>query len=86
MSNTKLIPPDIKQCQAMIPNGNSFMTFGGVPGHIRCTNTPAVIVTETHEGEDGQKGSMSLCKDCLTHALKQLPKGFFSQSLILDNE
>lgn len=69
----KLIPPDKKQCQAEKPNGNSFMTLGGVPGLIRCTNAPTVIAYELVANPDtGQKGSMSLCEDCLKKFLEQV--------------
>lgn len=62
----KLIPPDKKQCQCEKPNGHTFMSFGGVPGRVRCTNKPAVIITEKQPSpQDGQCGSMSLCSDCL---------------------
>lgn len=72
----KLVPPDLKQCQAEKPNGNTFMTLGGQPGLVRCENTPLFIVTEKEPGEDGQKGSMSLCAECLEVFLKQMPAGY----------
>lgn len=68
----ELIPPDKKQCQAEKPNGNTFMTLGGVPGLERCKNKPKVIATEAQPGEDGLKGSMSLCLPCLSQLRKQL--------------
>ena len=74
MSNTekvKLIPPDPQRCQAEIPNGHTFMTLGGVPGLVRCSAKPSVIVTEREAGPDGQRGSMSLCPKCLEVLLKQ---------------
>lgn len=67
----KLIPPDRKQCQAEKPNGNTFMTLGGVPGLERCKNKPSVIATERKPGEDGLRGSMSLCSDCFTKLIEQ---------------
>lgn len=73
----QLTPPDPKQCQAEKPNGHSFMTLGGIPGHVRCSEKPAAIVYETKEGADGLKGSMSLCDSCLNVALKQLGNDFF---------
>lgn len=60
----KLIPPDMKQCQVEKPNGNTFMTLGGVPGLVRCKNKPTVLVKETKAGKDGQKGSMTMCASC----------------------
>lgn len=61
-----LDPPDKDQCQAEIPNGNSFMTMGGRPGMERCEAIPKVIVTEVDPGDDGERGAMSLCGSCLT--------------------
>lgn len=73
----KLTPPDKKQCQAMKPNGNTFMTFGGVPSLVRCKNKPTVILTERKPNpKDGQRGSMSLCNDCRDVLLKQLGEDF----------
>jgi hypothetical protein len=59
-----LIPPDMKQCQAEKPNGQSFMTLGGGHKMVRCTAAPMWIATERKAGHDGRKGSMSLCDDC----------------------
>jgi hypothetical protein len=67
----KLEPPDRKQCQAEKPNGYTFLTFGGRPGRVRCTNKPRLIVTEKKPGKDGLKGSMSLCPDCFAVFQKQ---------------
>ena len=72
----ELTPPDLEQCQAEKPNGNTFMTVGGMPGLERCTNKPLFIATEKKPGEDGQKGSMSLCADCLVVFLRQVPNGY----------
>lgn len=55
-----LTPPDLSQCQAEI--GGAF-TLG--PGKMRCTRPPQVLVTEKKPGADGQRGSMSLCSECL---------------------
>lgn len=70
----KLIPHDKKQCQAEKPNGNSFMTLGGVPGLSRCKNKPVVIIVEKRK----PKGSMSLCKECWTVAIQQLGEKTFN--------
>ncbi len=65
-AKVKLTPPDRKQCQAMKPNGNTFMTLGGVPGRVRCRKPAWCIIYELKPNpKDGQKGSMSLCKECL---------------------
>lgn len=69
---TPLDPPDIKQCQAEVPNGNNPFTLGGSPGLVRCTNAPVVVATEAKPGDDGQIGSMSLCSRCWSQMIKQL--------------
>lgn len=71
-----LTPPDLKRCQSEKPNGHTFMTLGGRPGMERCDRKPTVIVTENKSGEDGRKGSMSLCVGCLAQFRKQMPRGF----------
>lgn len=63
--STALEPPDLTRCQALRPNGCTFMTLGGRPGLERCTNEPTVILAETSPGDDGLMGSMSLCDSCL---------------------
>lgn len=75
-------PPDLKVCQAIKPNGKSFMSIGGKPGMIRCNNKPTVIATETKAGDDGFIGSMSLCDECMNVSLKQLPQGFCTYKTI----
>lgn len=77
-----LIPPDRKRCQAEKPNGANFMTLGGRPELVRCSNKPSVIATETKPGEDGRKGSISLCADCLKVFQRQLPPGFATFEVI----
>jgi hypothetical protein len=39
------------------------MTLGPRP-LVRCENEPFVIAEEIEPGEDGERGSMSLCADC----------------------
>ena len=60
-----------------MPNGLGPFTLGGGHKMVRCKNKPIVIATETKPGEDGFKGSMTLCNECLEVANKQLPSGFF---------
>lgn len=72
MKAEKLIPPDLKQCQAEKPNGCTFMTLGGRPGMVRCENKPVTIATEVVPGKDGQRGRMSLCSECWGVMIKQL--------------
>lgn len=78
---TELIPPDLKQCQAMKPNGHTFMSFGGIPGRIRCEEKPTVIITEKEQQGDGKKGSMSLCVECLEQAQRQLGDTFIIKAI-----
>lgn len=67
-----LEPPDVNQCQCMKPNGNTFMTLGGVVGMVRCTNKPVAIATEVQPREDGLRGSMSLCLECWAACIKRM--------------
>jgi hypothetical protein len=83
---SKLTPIDIKRCQAEVPNGNSFMTLGGVPGHIRCTNVPTVIASENQPAEDGLMGSMSLCNSCLAKMKEQLGEDYATISTLKEAE
>jgi hypothetical protein len=76
----KLTPPDKKQCQGLHLDG-SFMTLGP-RSWVRCTSKPTVIVTEKKSGEDGQKGSMSLCAPCKEKLIQQRGKGFFTEKTI----
>lgn len=64
----KLIPPDLKLCQADIPKRKSFMQFGGQDGFQRCNNVPIVVIFEI---KDKKKGQMSLCKMCLQKYVEQ---------------
>ena len=71
-----LTPPDPKRCQALKPNGNTFMTLGGRPWHERCTAKLVVISAEKEPNPlDGLCGSMSLCASCLEVMLNQLGAG-----------
>lgn len=79
-----LAPPDLKRCQAEIPNGANFMTLGGRPEHLRCKSPPSVIVTEVQPGSDGRHGSMALCHPCWAVALKQLGAWSISAEPIIE--
>lgn len=72
-----LEPVDETRCQADKPNGHSFLTFGGVPGRVRCSERPTHIITEAKE-KDGVRGEMSVCPECLAVASAQLGAGYFS--------
>lgn len=67
----ELIPPDMNQCQTEVPNGHTFMTLGGTPGLKRCTNKAMHLLIEKEPGSDGQRGSMTVCDDCLKVFSKQ---------------
>ena len=76
-----LIPPDFKQCQAEKPNGNTFMTLGGVPGYKRCTQRPVFLATEKEPGDDGVIGNMTLCAECYVQLERQIPGHVFVETL-----
>lgn len=67
-----LIPPEKDRCQAIITPGHGPFRLGPRPRPAQCTAKPTVIVTECEPGEDGQRGSMSLCGPCLCVMLDQL--------------
>ena len=72
MKKETMLPIDVEQCQALVPNGNTFMTFGGKPGLIRCKNKPSWVAIEK-EASEGERGGMSLCNDCKAVCERQLP-------------
>lgn len=83
MSKVKLAPPDLKQCQTIHRTG-AFQF--GPPGERRCTNKPTWIATERKLGKDGQRGSMSLCVDCMLIMEKQLGKDFATYEPVEENK
>jgi hypothetical protein len=83
MAKKEMTPPDPKQCQSLIPNGNTFMTLGGVPGWDRCLNEPVVIVSEVVSSVEGEPpGSMSLCRHCANKLLELQPDTEFTFEFI----
>lgn len=80
---SKVTPADLDCCQSERPNGNTFMTFGGQPGLVRCRNSPIVIAREkfTHP-KFGTIGEMSLCPHCMNVMVSQLGKDFVYFSAI----
>lgn len=67
------LPPDYDRCQAETRPG-SFMTLGPRQW-VRCPNPPTVISTElVPDPKDGQRGSMSLCDECLAVFKKRFPQ------------
>jgi hypothetical protein len=86
MTANELIPPDPDRCQAMKPNGNTFMTLGGIPGLEQCRNKPVVIATEIKPRDDGLIGKMSLCAECLNMLLKQLGANYATFEPIIEQK
>jgi len=64
MKKPKLVSPDKKRCQGERRVG-AFQL--GPPQQWRCEKKPVAIVYENVPSpDDGLKGSMSLCQECLT--------------------
>lgn len=64
MSNN-LTPPDFERCQAC-PNvaRHSPFSLGPMPTPVRCDSRPVWLAVETKPGDDGLRGSMTLCQPC----------------------
>ena len=73
-------PPDLERCQANIRNG-SFMSLGK-PTVSRCKNKPTTVAFENKPGDDGKKGSMSLCDDCRKVFVKRFGADYATIALI----
>ena len=72
-------PADRERCQAETRQRAPFMQMGGPPVKVtRCSNKPVAIATETKPGEDGERGSMSLCASCIVIATRELGADFFT--------
>lgn len=65
-SKVSLEPPDRSRCQAVIKRYKPFILGGQVIEEQQCENKPAFIAKELTPGDDGLKGSMSLCAKCKT--------------------
>jgi len=70
MGRPKTIPPDLKRCQGEHREG-SFMSFG-IPPWVRCKNKPVMLAKENRPREDGCRGTMSLCSDCMKVMIDKL--------------
>ena len=68
-----LEPVEIRQCQAMIPDGYSPVRRAFGASLVRCRHTPDVVARELSPGEDGRHGSMSLCLYCARALETQQP-------------
>lgn len=83
MKKAKLAPPDLLRCQALKPidlYGCSALLLGDVPRLVRCEAKPTTIATKAKPGPDGQRGSVSVCDECLVvlltlHAVTTKPIG-----------
>lgn len=71
---TKLIPPDKDRCQCEVLGG-SFMTLGPRQWE-RCPDKAVYIAKEKQAGDDGQRGSMSLCEKCANRMLSEFGPKF----------
>ncbi len=73
MNKSKLIPLDLKRCQAMIREPSRPFILGGpcVLKFERCKHVPTFIAKEIEPGEDGQRGLMALCAICKGECEKQ---------------
>ena len=40
----------------------------------RCSNVPTVVATEIKPGDDGARGSMSLCDECRAVFVRKYPR------------
>ena len=73
---TRLVPIDLKRCQADKKEGvsarNMFVIGGAVGQWVRCSNRPTMISTESEPGMDGQIGKMAVCDECFTVMQKQV--------------
>lgn len=66
-------PLDVERCQAEVPNGATFMTFGGVPGLVRCTSKPRYVLVERKRNKkDKLHGAMTVCTSCFEVFKKQV--------------
>jgi len=74
---TKLTPPDLKQCQTLRSNGNSFLSFGGVVGRVRCKGRAAWIAIEPPRDDGAPRGSMSVCHACQPKCARSMPGATF---------
>jgi len=61
MKAKPLTPPDLNSCQVDVHNGCGPFSIGGRSQYEQCTTEPKYIVYEIEPGEDGLKGSMSMC-------------------------
>lgn len=64
LTKADLTPPDFKRCQAERRIYQPFVMGGKVNRVERCESPPDFLAVEIKPGEDGLRGSMSLCLAC----------------------
>lgn len=73
----ELTPPDFGCCQAEITDAHNPFGIGAPPpSPRRCTARPQYLLTEKEPGEDGQRGSMTLCESCLEQFRQRMPADY----------
>ncbi len=70
-----LIPPDRRKCQAESVQYRVLNTPNPTYLLARCGAVPRWIATEKEPGEDGRRGSMSLCGACRQMVLTRAAAG-----------
>jgi hypothetical protein len=72
----ELVEPDPERCQTMIRQVSPWRL--GIPAWERCRNKPVWIATEVKPGDDGRRGSGSMCQSCADQAKKMLGEDFLT--------
>ena len=69
-----------KQCQSFKALG--VLDADGSPAVARCTHKSQVVATEAARRDDGKRGVMALCGECLTILQQQHGPGFVYVQII----
>lgn len=72
----KLIPADKTRCQADVSTWNPWHIAGRDVKVERCKSKPTFIAKENKAGQDGRKGTMSVCRPCRRELERQLGKNY----------
>lgn len=82
---SKLIPVDLERCQAEITLAHGPFVLGPRPKPHRCPNPAAYVIEELKaSAEDGQKGSQSVCVDCVPALNKAINEGVVQKVNVYD--
>lgn len=73
---SKLMPPDLKRCQAEIVAAHGPFRFGPKPIPQRCPNVATVVGKENKVGADGRRCAMSLCTECFAVFVQRNPPDY----------